>query len=94
MKEQMTFEQRRIEELEVLIKELQSELSVQTTQFEQAFPHFTLNQVQEPQKQIDEKDQQAEGYKERIEKSISFLEEKQLAKEQIADSDIQCRERT
>ncbi|PRS72919.1 SMC family ATPase [Bacillus sp. LNXM65] len=83
MKEQMTFEQQRIEELEVLIKELQSELSEQTTQFEQAFPHFTLNQVQELQKQIDEKDQQAEGYKERIEKSISFLEEKQLAKEQL-----------
>ncbi|PRR91990.1 MULTISPECIES: AAA family ATPase [unclassified Bacillus (in: firmicutes)] len=83
VKEQMAFEQQRIEELEVLIKELQSELSEQTTQFEQAFPHFTLNQVQELQKQIDEKDQQAEGYKERIEKSISFLDEKQLAKEQL-----------
>lgn len=83
MKEQMTFEQQRIEELEVLIKELHAELSEQTTQFEQTFPHLTLNQVQEMQKQIDEKDQQAEGYKERIEKSISFLEEKQLAKEQL-----------
>ncbi|AVM23335.1 AAA family ATPase [Bacillus pumilus] len=83
MKDQMTFEQQRIEELEMLIKELQSELSEQTAQFEQTFPHFTLNQVQELQKQIDEKDQQAEGYKERIEKSISFLEEKQRAKEQL-----------
>ncbi|MGG5181235.1 AAA family ATPase [Bacillus sp. MM09(2025)] len=83
MKEQMTFEQQRIEELEVLIKELHAELSEQTTQFEQTFPHLTLNHVQEMQKQIDEKDQQAEGYKERIEKSISFLEEKQLAKEQL-----------
>ncbi|WP_144525798.1 AAA family ATPase [Bacillus pumilus] len=83
IKEQMTFEQQRIEELEVLIKELHAELSEQTTQFEQTFPHLTLHQVQEMQKQIDEKDQQAEGYKERIEKSISFLEEKQLAKEQL-----------
>ncbi|KMY20181.1 DNA repair exonuclease [Bacillus pumilus] len=83
IKEQMTFEQQRIEELEVLIKEFDAELSEQTTQFEQTFPHLTLNQVQEMQKQIDEKDQQAEGYKERIEKSITFLEEKQLAKEQL-----------
>ncbi|KAE9717982.1 SMC family ATPase, partial [Escherichia coli] len=83
MKDQMTFDQQRIEELDGLIKELQSELSEQTSQFEQAFPHFTLHQVQEMQKQIDEKDQQAEGYKERIEKSISFLEEKQQAKEQL-----------
>ncbi|MFL0436091.1 AAA family ATPase [Bacillus pumilus] len=83
IKEQMTFEQQRIKELEVLIKELHAELSEQTTQFEQTFPHLTLNQVQDMQKQIDEKDQQAEGYKERIEKSISFLEEKQLAKEQL-----------
>ena len=82
-KDQMTFDQQRIEELDGLIKELQSELSEQTSQFEQAFPHFTLHQVQEMQKQIDEKDQQAEGYKERIEKSISFLEEKQQAKEQL-----------
>ncbi|MFP3421190.1 exonuclease subunit SbcC [Bacillus sp. SIMBA_154] len=83
MEDQLTFEQQRIQELEVLIKELQSELSEQTTQFEQAFPHFILSQVQEMQKQIDEKDQQAEGYKERIEKSISFLEEKQQIKEQL-----------
>ncbi|WP_458110230.1 exonuclease subunit SbcC [Bacillus zhangzhouensis] len=83
MEEQLTFEQQRIQELEVLIKELQSELSEQTTQFEQAFPRFTLSQVQEMQKQIDEKDQQAEGYKERIEKSISFLEEKQQIKEHL-----------
>nr|WGD97520.1 SbcC/MukB-like Walker B domain-containing protein [Bacillus safensis] len=83
MKDQMTFEQQRIAELGGLINELQSELSEQTSQFEQTFPHFTLHQVQEMQKQIDEKDQQAEGYKERIEKSISFLEEKQQAKEQL-----------
>ncbi|MBG9912991.1 DNA repair exonuclease [Bacillus xiamenensis] len=83
VKEQLTFEQQRIQELEMLIKELRSELSEQTTQFEQAFPHLTINQVQEMQKQIDEKDQQAEGYQERIEKSISFLEEKQQVKEQL-----------
>ncbi|WP_448800127.1 hypothetical protein, partial [Bacillus pumilus] len=40
-------------------------------------------QVQELQRQIDETDQQAEGYKERNEKSISFMEEKQLANEQL-----------
>ncbi|MBD3859843.1 SMC family ATPase [Bacillus sp. 28A-2] len=83
MEDQLTFEQQRTQDLEVLIKELQSDLSEQITQFEQSFPHFTLSQVQEMQKQIDEKDQQAEGYKERIEKSISFLEEKQQAKEQL-----------
>ncbi|NOL31942.1 exonuclease subunit SbcC [Bacillus altitudinis] len=83
VKDQLTFEQQRIQELDMLIKELRSELSEQLTQFEQTFPHLTINQVQEMQQQIDEKDQQAEGYQERIEKSISFLEEKQQAKEHL-----------
>ena len=72
VKDQLTFEQQRMQELDMLIKELRSELSEQLTQFEQTFPHLTINQVQEMQQQIDEKDQQAEGYQERIEKSISF----------------------
>lgn len=83
VKDQLTFEQQRMQELDMLIKELRSELSEQLTQFEQTFSHLTINQVQEMQQQMDEKDQQAEGYQERIEKSISFLEEKQQAKEHL-----------
>ncbi|MDM5297443.1 SMC family ATPase [Bacillus pumilus] len=83
MEDQLTFEQQRIQELDELITELQSDLTEQTNQFGQAFPHFTIEHVQDMQKQIDEKDQQAEGYKERIEKSIAFLEEKQQEKEQL-----------
>lgn len=83
MEDQLTFEQQRIQELNELIMELQAECLEHTKQYEQAFPHFTLNHVQDMQKQIDEKDQQAEGYTGRIEKSIAFLEEKQQLKEQL-----------
>ncbi|WP_353856181.1 exonuclease subunit SbcC [Bacillus sp. Bos-x628] len=83
MEDQLQFEQQRIQELHELIEGLQTELADQTKQFEQAFPNFTMNQVHDLQRQIDEKDQLAEGFKERIEKSIAFLEEKQQIKEQL-----------
>ncbi|MFS0655994.1 AAA family ATPase [Bacillus sp. 179-C3.3 HS] len=83
IKDQLSYEQQRIQEVNELITELQTELSVHTTQFGQVFPHLTIDHVQDMQKQIDEKDQQAEELKERIEKSIAFLEDKQQVKEQI-----------
>ncbi|MFB8733987.1 hypothetical protein ACEQPO_08615 [Bacillus sp. SL00103] len=68
----MTFEQRRIKELEVLIKSYM--LSYQSKRLNLNRPSAPyIESSTRMQKQIDEKDQQAEGYK-NVLKSISFLE--------------------
>ncbi|MGE6630910.1 exonuclease subunit SbcC [Bacillus sp. NPDC077027] len=83
MEEQMNFEQKQKNEVDISLKEQQSELVEKKDQFKQKFADFPLDQVHDAQKSIEDKDQQSEGYQERIQKSIEFLEDKQRLKEKL-----------
>ncbi|MFN2747044.1 exonuclease subunit SbcC [Bacillus sp. z60-18] len=83
IRDQITYETKEQERLKQRVGHLDDSLSEHKKSFGERFAGLTPEQAQEWQTSIEEKDQAAEDYEKRIEKSVTFLKEQELLKEKL-----------